>query len=410
MGQIAAAYDLMPESTEVDLDSVINQLPGVLPEGVRLLETKILPVAVGPVKVNAMFLIDDNDKEVGTKLEQSLHSLDGIENVKRVSNTPVHEKTAGAAPLSIHFSSSVLPIRFEADCAPCIMRRVLFQSRLIDNGLEFVAVKETATVFSEMMDSGLRLVEIATEAYRKAYAAIRSEDPYKEIKVRADEVAKPFMERLDEDVMNSENPLRAAVMAAAVGNIMDFGDGSAISDPDEFLAVFDGMMAQGLSHDDTDLMREILERTSTVVYIFDNCGESQLDKVLIRQLRRMGKRVVGVVRGAPILNDVTLEDAERIGLNKELDRLLTTGKFCIGFDWYDMPEDLVEEISGCGLIIAKGMANLEASSDIDPPVPMAHILRTKCVPVARALGVGTDLNVLKIRIPSNYSGPLEDDP
>ncbi len=89
MGQIAAAYDLMPESTEVDLDNVINQLSGVLPEGVKLLETKILPVAFGLMKVNAGFLIDDTDEEVGSKLEQALHSIAGIENVECVSNTVV---------------------------------------------------------------------------------------------------------------------------------------------------------------------------------------------------------------------------------------------------------------------------------------------------------------------------------
>lgn len=89
MGQIAAAYDLMPESTEVDLDNVISQLPGVLPAGVKLLETKILPVAFGLMKVNAGFLIDDTDEEVGGKLEQALQSITGIENVECVSNTVV---------------------------------------------------------------------------------------------------------------------------------------------------------------------------------------------------------------------------------------------------------------------------------------------------------------------------------
>ena len=96
MGQIAAAYDLMPESTEVDLDNVIAQLPGVLPAGVKLLETKILPVAFGlmPVafglmKVNAGFLIDDSDEEVGGKLEDALRAIPGIENVECVSNTVV---------------------------------------------------------------------------------------------------------------------------------------------------------------------------------------------------------------------------------------------------------------------------------------------------------------------------------
>ncbi len=89
MGQIAAAYDLMPESTEVDLDNVINQLSGVLPAGVQLLETKVLPVAFGLMKVNAGFLIDDTDEEVGGKLEQALSSIAGIENVECVSNTVV---------------------------------------------------------------------------------------------------------------------------------------------------------------------------------------------------------------------------------------------------------------------------------------------------------------------------------
>lgn len=89
MGQIAAAYDLMPESTEVDLENVISQLGGVLPAGVKLLETKILPVAFGLMKVNAGFLIDDTDEEVGGKLEDALRSIPGIENVECVSNTVV---------------------------------------------------------------------------------------------------------------------------------------------------------------------------------------------------------------------------------------------------------------------------------------------------------------------------------
>ncbi len=89
MGQIAAAYDLMPESTEVDLDGIISQLPGVLPDGIKLLETKILPVAFGLMKVNAGFLIDDTDEEIGGKLESALQSISGIENVECVSNTVV---------------------------------------------------------------------------------------------------------------------------------------------------------------------------------------------------------------------------------------------------------------------------------------------------------------------------------
>ena len=276
------------------------------------------------------------------------------------------------------------------------MRRVLFQSGLVGNEREFDAVRAAVTALAENMDSSRESVGIATEVHRRAYDAVGSDDPYWEMKVRADQVAERYVDVLDDAVRRSDDPLRAAVMAAVVGNIMDFGAGSAISDPDEFMAVFDGMMAQGLGSDDTDELRGILDEVPGVVYMFDNCGESQLDKVLIRYLRGTGKRVVGVVRGAPILNDVTYVDAVRIGLDRELDAILTTGKFYIGIDWDDIPPDLSEEISGCGLIIAKGMANYEATSDRHLDVPIAHILRTKCAPVAKALGVPMDINVLRV--------------
>lgn len=290
-------------------------------------------------------------------------------------------------------------MRFTADCAPCLMRRVLFQSRLEGGGLEFEAVKAAVDVISDRMADGTTSVDIATDVHRRAYQAIGSDDPYRDIKVRADIVAEPYVGMLEAAVERSDDPLRAAIIAAVVGNIMDFGGGSAISDPDEFMGVFDGMVAQGLGCDDTDILRKQLENVPGVVYMFDNCGESQLDKILIRQLRRMGKRVVGVVRGAPILNDVTEEDAMRIGLDRELERLLTTGKFYVGIDWDDLPDDLDDEIRGCGLIIAKGMANYEATSDRRLSVPIVHILRTKCRPVAASLGVPEDINVVRVIMP-----------
>lgn len=87
MGRIVAGYDLMPESTEEDLEKVITVLPGVVPAGVKIIETKIAPVAFGLMKVTAGFDIDDSDESIGSKLEEALHSIDGIENVECISST-----------------------------------------------------------------------------------------------------------------------------------------------------------------------------------------------------------------------------------------------------------------------------------------------------------------------------------
>ena len=290
-------------------------------------------------------------------------------------------------------------MKFTADCGPCLMRRVLFQSRLVGNGLEFDAVKAAAEVLGSRMDPEVDSVKISSEVHWRAYRAIRSEDPYFELKCRADAVAEPYERQLEEMVEASDEPLRTAIMGAVAGNVMDFGSGAAIDDPDLFSEVYDDIVAQGLGLDDVGMLEDLLSEVPGVVYMFDNCGESRLDMVLMRLLREMGKRVVGVVRGAPILNDVTMEDAKRVGIDRVADRLLSTGKFYVGIDWDDVPQDLQEEIEGCGLIIAKGMANFEATSGRSIPVPVVHILRSKCAPVARALGVPQNINVVKVVMP-----------
>ncbi|MDR1405529.1 MAG: elongation factor 1-beta [Candidatus Methanoplasma sp.] len=87
MGQIVASYDLMPENTDVDLGGVIEAVPSVIPNGVKVLESKIEPVAFGLKKVNVGFIIDDESDSIGEDLEKALASIPGIENVECISST-----------------------------------------------------------------------------------------------------------------------------------------------------------------------------------------------------------------------------------------------------------------------------------------------------------------------------------
>jgi translation elongation factor aEF-1 beta len=87
MGRIFAVYELMPESTDVDLDGVIGVLKTSLPEGVDLRETKIEPVAFGLMKVVIHIEIDDSIDGIGGNLENALVSIDGIENAECTSST-----------------------------------------------------------------------------------------------------------------------------------------------------------------------------------------------------------------------------------------------------------------------------------------------------------------------------------
>ena len=70
-----------------NIEKHIKEISGELPEGVKLLETKIQPVAFGLMKVNAGFAIDDSIETIGTDLENALTSIPGIQNVECVSST-----------------------------------------------------------------------------------------------------------------------------------------------------------------------------------------------------------------------------------------------------------------------------------------------------------------------------------
>lgn len=287
-------------------------------------------------------------------------------------------------------------MRIHPDCVPCLMKRILFQSRLAEGMDERASVQNSLKVFADGFDYSRKSVDVATEVHRASYAVL-GDDPYHDLKVRADKVAEKYMDLAQRYVDGSDDKLRACLMVAVIGNIMDFGSTGGIDKPELFEQMFDDLIEQGLGLDDSDRIEAILDRPGTIVYMFDNCGESQLDKILIRYLRSRGKRVVGMVRGRPILNDVTMDDAQRSGLDKEVDLMLDTGTFYVGIDWRDVPPELMKEINGCDMIIAKGMGNYESLSDEVLPVPVAHVLRTKCGPVASSIGVPLDQNVVYVR-------------
>ncbi|MCL2295542.1 MAG: ARMT1-like domain-containing protein, partial [Methanomassiliicoccaceae archaeon] len=195
------------------------------------------------------------------------------------------------------------------ECIPCLLGRVFFQSKLPGNGREAESVLAALRTCAEVVSEEPNSARMATHVHRSSYAALGVRDPYFDLKVRADETAARYEGRIRAFIDGSDNRFRAAVKVAILGNIMDFGAGMAIDSPEEIDEIFESLLDMDLEVDDTERMKEILRSRSSVVYLFDNCGESVFDIPLIQQIRGMGNRVAGVVRGEPILNDVTLEDA-----------------------------------------------------------------------------------------------------
>ena len=276
------------------------------------------------------------------------------------------------------------------------MKRVLFQAKLVGNGTEFETMKAAVGLYSELMSHDIGSCEISTAVHRRSYEILGCADPYRAMKEHADEVAEKYVPEAQRFVDGSDDRFAAAVRVCIIGNIMDFGSGIAIDSPDEFGKIFGSLLKQGVGSDDTDKLRKLVDASETVLYAFDNCGEDQFDRILIREIRSMGKRVVGVVRGAPVINDVAMEDALRIGMDKGLDRIVTTGEFAVGFPKVVRDKGFIEESGRAGLMIAKGMANFESLTECEMSIPIGFLLRAKCVPVAAQLNVPVGTNVVRV--------------
>ena len=292
------------------------------------------------------------------------------------------------------------------ECVPCLLKRVVFQAGLAGNGSEIKALKAATGAFSKGLREGRNSAELATEVHRAAYKAMNVKDPYLQLKIRADEVAAEYVEDAERYISSSADPIRAAILVASIGNIMDFGMGHAIDDPDEFRKEFKKLMNEDLGYDDTGIVKKILRKAKHVIYLFDNCGESQLDKLLIREIRKKRTKVTGIVKGEPILNDVAMSDALRIGLDKELDALYTTSEFRIGVHLSALDQKLQKEIASADLMISKGMANFESLSDQDVPIHVVYVLRTKCAPVADAIGLPIGINAVIVEQPKKRKKDL----
>ncbi len=285
-------------------------------------------------------------------------------------------------------------MEFSAECVPCLLRRVLFQTRLVDPKLEEEVMASCLRLLSERWRPGMNSAALATQVHRLSYDILGVNDPYAELKSEANKVAASLLPRAMELIDSSDDPLKTACLVAIAGNVMDFGIGG-FESPDELRHTFEQLVKEEPEPNDVERLRELLTEAKEVLYLFDNCGEIVLDVPLIRELRAMGLKVVGVVKGAPIITDATVDDLRISGADQVLSDSLTTGTFAIGLDLERMPGDLRDALSRADLIIAKGMANFEALSDSGIR-PIAHLLRSKCVPVSKAIGARKDRNVIKV--------------
>ena len=158
----------------------------------------------------------------------------------------------------------------------------------------------------------------------------------------------------------STDPLRRAVQYAMTGNFIDFAVLDSVDeeklkrllDESDRIPIDDGVM---------EALRRAVHASGRLAYIADNCGELVMDRVLMQIIRDVNPEIeiTAVVKGAPIVNDATREDAEQTRLREVAQHIVDTGCGIAGCPENRMSAECIAALDGANVLISKGQANYE---------------------------------------------------
>ena len=265
-------------------------------------------------------------------------------------------------------------------CVPCVVRQTLEAVRLATDN-ERIQHRVLCDVLRLLAEAGLEQSppHIVQIAQRRIRTIVGVEDPYRRAKDRLMELALGLYPALASHVKMAPDPLDVALRLAIAGNVIDMGI---------YTNIDEQAMHDAISHAlESPVSGEVHEFANAVagagdiLYLADNASELVFDRVLIEQLPP--DNVTVVVRGGPVLNDATKQDANAAGLTGLVD-VIDNGSDAPGTILEDCSPEFLDRFERADVVIAKGQGNYETLSDVDRDVFFA--LKVKCPLIARSIG------------------------
>jgi len=274
------------------------------------------------------------------------------------------------------------------DCVPCFLRQSLEAARATT---EKVDLHERIVRDVLLMTAELRLDRppalVGQAIHRRLRELTGVNDPYRAAKKHFNRLALEALPELAERVRSDQDPLFAAARFAVSANAIDMGVASALSESDVREALR-GLSTEAI-HGDWDTFLGAAAAATDILYLADNAGEIAVDRLVVEALGP--ERVTVVVRGGPVLNDATLDDAREVGLDT-LVRVIDNGSDAPGTVLDDCSDSFRRRFHRADLIIAKGQGNFETLSGAGENI--AFWFKVKCPVVARELGLQLGTQVL----------------
>jgi len=275
------------------------------------------------------------------------------------------------------------------DCIPCFYRQALDAARIA--GTDEIKQKQIVDKISQLIPD-FPLEASPPEMGREIYSLVGKisgvKDPFKEIKENSNKFALKLYPKLKQEINNSEDRLLTAIKLSIIGNIIDYGAKNSLNVVEEIDHLFQGNFIINNENNSTTFkynqFKEALNKVDTIIYLADNAGEVVFDRLLIEELvKELGKEVIYVVKGKPIINDALIEDALFCGINRTA-KVISSGSDAPGTLLKYCSPEFIRLYQKAELIISKGQGNYEALSEEDRPI--FFLFRVKCPVIAEDVG------------------------
>jgi len=230
-----------------------------------------------------------------------------------------------------------------------------------------------------ILKDGLSSPELQQKLNRYFNQVTGIADPYSQEKRTSNAIAKKLYDYWKPKVQQADNKLQLALRLAIAGNIMDYG---ALQEFDLEQTISEVIDAK-LAIDHSEKLFEALGKAAKVLYLCDNAGEIFMDKLFIETLNH--KNITAVVRGFPILNDVTITDAHQAEIH-EVAKLIDNGSDAPSTILNDCSAEFIKAYQEADLIISKGQGNLEGLLPQEDS-RIFFLLMAKCDVIANLLHV-----------------------
>lgn len=279
-------------------------------------------------------------------------------------------------------------MKVHLDCFPCFLRQAIIALRFgtKDEALQETILKSTLEEIGKAETS--KPPAYTTTFIHRKIRQMLGKDPFREIKSEYNRIALGLYPSLKTAIEQSPDPLWTGARLAIAGNVIDFGIFTSID--------IEGSVRKALNPhiavDDFKAFKEAVLKSDDILYLTDNAGEIVFDKLLIETLGRLGKKVKAVVKGSPVLNDSTMDDAEETGLAGVCE-VIDNGSDAVGtvLDWTSPAFQKI--FHNAGLIISKGQGNFETLSGNEKT--LFFLFQSKCDVVSKELRLSKGSMLLK---------------